>query len=404
LFALDPATGLLKFVTAPNFENPAHGNVYNIKIQATDSGNASIVKDVVVTVTNVDEAPLITSAAVMSIAETHAVAAPALTVGAIAASDPEGGSVTLSLVDSADGRFALSGNQLVVANPALLDFEDPTNPGHVWSVVVQASDAAGHVVLQTINVQITNGLAAENVVGGATTGNNSMNGTAGADIINGLAGQDTMTGLGGNDTYFVDNTGDKVVEAGNGGNDRIYTTLAKFDMNSAANVETLIFNGNGAFQGTAASNAASTIIGGGGDDRLSGGNQADTLIGGAGNDALTGGSGDDRLFGDAGADTINGGNGADRITGGTGADSLTGGLGNDTFYFGAGFGQDVITDFSVANDNHDILELSRALFASVDDVLAHSATVGANVVITAGADTITLQKVTILNAFDIHLI
>src|SRR5690606_1638391 len=37
-------------------------------------------------------------------------------------------------------------------------------------------------------------------IGGATTGNNTLNGTGGNDVINALAGNDTVNGNGGNDT------------------------------------------------------------------------------------------------------------------------------------------------------------------------------------------------------------
>jgi Ca2+-binding RTX toxin-like protein len=53
------------------------------------------------------------------------------------------------------------------------------------------------------------------------------------------ANKDTMTGGAGNDVYIVENGGDKLVEAANGGIDTIYTTLTSFDLNSAANVENL---------------------------------------------------------------------------------------------------------------------------------------------------------------------
>ncbi len=46
------------------------------------------------------------------------------------------------------------------------------------------------------------------------------------------------------------------------------------------------------------------VIGGGGNDRLTGNGQPNTLIGGAGNDTLTGGSGPDTFRGQAGADAL----------------------------------------------------------------------------------------------------
>ncbi|MEO3474597.1 hypothetical protein AAFN86_22205 [Roseomonas sp. CAU 1739] len=57
------------------------------------------------------------------------------------------------------------------------------------------------------------------------------------------------------------------------------------------------------------------------------------LIGGAGDDVLTGGFRADSLAGGAGDDTISGGWGDDSIEGGAGIDRLVGGPGDDTFIF-----------------------------------------------------------------------
>jgi len=69
------------------------------------------------------------------------------------------------------------------------------------------------------------------------------------------------------------------------------------------------------------SSKADTLLGGGGDDTLSGEGGKDSLYGLAGADTLKGGGGDDKLWGDAGADTLLGGEGDDFLVGGTGADT-----------------------------------------------------------------------------------
>ena len=63
------------------------------------------------------------------------------------------------------------------------------------------------------------------------------------------------------------------------------------------------------------------VLGGSGDDHITGAATADTLNGNAGNDILDGA---------AGADTLNGGPGDDTLIGGPGADVLNGGRGSDT--------------------------------------------------------------------------
>jgi len=136
-------------------------------------------------------------------------------------------------------------------------------------------------------------------------------------------------------------------------------------------------------------NGNDAILGLAGNDTLNGGNGNDVLDGGFGNDALAGGNGEDSLDGGPGNDTLDGGNGPDTVNGGTGDDNLTGGNGPDLFIFNAGFGDDVITDFS----NNDHLQFDDDLFLSPEEVLIASQQVGQDTVITAGTSTVTLQGV-----------
>ncbi|MGL6208893.1 MAG: proprotein convertase P-domain-containing protein, partial [Paracoccaceae bacterium] len=86
------------------------------------------------------------------------------------------------------------------------------------------------------------------------------------------------------------------------------------------------------------------LVGGAGQDRLSGLGGDDRLIGAGGDDLLAGGGGRDRLSGGAGADWLEGGAGRDR---------LSGGAGGDVFVFSARpdlRDADVIADFAVGLD------------------------------------------------------
>jgi hypothetical protein len=78
------------------------------------------------------------------------------------------------------------------------------------------------------------------------------------------------------------------------------------------------------------------LIGGGGNDTLTGDNNRNLLFGSGGNDQLFGLGGNDQLAGEAGIDTLFGGDGDDALFGGDGDDVLNGGLGNDTLVGGAG--------------------------------------------------------------------
>lgn len=61
------------------------------------------------------------------------------------------------------------------------------------------------------------------------------------------------------------------------------------------------------------------LVGGAGDDRISGRKGNDTLIGGGGNDRIDGGDGSDTLFGQEGDDTFTPGAGLDHVYGGSSA-------------------------------------------------------------------------------------
>ena len=87
------------------------------------------------------------------------------------------------------------------------------------------------------------------------------------------------------------------------------------------------------------------IIGGSGNDNLTGGDLNDILRGRGGRDELVGGEGNDRLFGGGGGDDLVGGIGNDLLAGGGGSDILTGGAGSDRFRF-TNNGRDEVMDFT----------------------------------------------------------
>ena len=102
------------------------------------------------------------------------------------------------------------------------------------------------------------------------------------------------------------------------------------------------------------------------------------------------------------------GNALDNVLIGNSGDNMLTGLdGNDTFVFCPGFGKDTITDF-VAGPNpgpHDVIEFDHSIFADFAAVLAASAQVGNDTVITADPhDTLTLKNMLAVNlhADDFH--
>ncbi|SPO61924.1 Heme peroxidase (fragment) [Pseudomonas inefficax] len=216
----------------------------------------------------------------------------------------------------------------------------------------------------TNGADILIGSAGNDVISGLD-GADQLFGGLGNDILNGGLGADAMNGGGGNDTFVVDNVGDTVIEALNGGVDLVQTSLASYTL--GANVENLTYTGVGNFIG--GGNALDNIItGGAGNDLLNGGAGADRLVGGLGNDIYVVDNVADVVIEAMGAGTdtvrtslasygmannienliytgvgnffgggntldniISGGAGNDLLNGGIGADRLVGGLGNDTY-------------------------------------------------------------------------
>ena len=168
------------------------------------------------------------------------------------------------------------------------------------------------------NDHLDGGIGNDKLMGEA--GDDVLFGGVGDDFLYGGAGNDHMAGGQGNDWYYVDDQGDRTVEAAGEGADTVMTNLATYTLQ--ANVENLNFyvnlNSNGQLVGPAAFNGT--------------GNSSDnTMTGWSLNDTLYGMDGNDTLNGEGGQDTLWGGGGNDLLDGGQGADELRGGMGNDIY-------------------------------------------------------------------------
>jgi Ca2+-binding RTX toxin-like protein len=210
-------------------------------------------------------------------------------------------------------------------------------------------------------------------------GNDSLSGDADDDTLQGGSGNDTLNGGSGNDTADYSYTGVNLTIALNSAGTAT-VTVAAGDTDSLLGIERVIGgSGNDTITGDAVANH---FTGGAGNDVLSGGANDDTLIGGSGNDLLDGGadydlasysyassnmtvtlnsagtvtvtvaagdtdtliaieqltagSGNDTITGDTGANVLDGGSGNDSLNGGAGDDTLSGGLGNDVIVGGTG--------------------------------------------------------------------
>ena len=101
-------------------------------------------------------------------------------------------------------------------------------------------------------------------------------GNSGNNLIDGGGGIDLVVGGAGNDTYFVDDPSDSGFELANEGNDAVFTSC---HYGLAADVETLVLQGSGDYQGYG-NNQVNTLLGNAGNNLLNGAGGADTMKGG----------------------------------------------------------------------------------------------------------------------------
>ncbi|GFE68804.1 calcium-binding protein [Chroococcus sp. FPU101] len=196
-------------------------------------------------------------------------------------------------------------------------------------------------IIGSYGSDVITGSAANNFLSGGD-GNDTLNGGAGSDTLNGGTGNNLLNGGAGNDTFYVNSSGDVVVEAANSGTDTVYSTV---NYTLTANVETLILNGSATI-GTG-NNLNNIIFANNNGNTLNGGDGKDTLIGGTGNDYLNGGTGNDVLNAYGGSYEV------DNLAGGTGADKFIMGDANRAFYNYPGlpagnYDYAVIADFKVS--------------------------------------------------------
>jgi Ca2+-binding RTX toxin-like protein len=138
-----------------------------------------------------------------------------------------------------------------------------------------------------------------------------------------------------------------VTDAGGLSSSESITLLIKGSTN-ATGVNLSGGNGDDTLSGDANNNAADVLMGNNGNDTLYGYGGTDALYGGNGDDKLYGGAGIDYLYGDNGNDTLDGGSEGDYLFGGKGNDILIGGSGADKFVFAPQNGNDRIMDFNAA--------------------------------------------------------
>ena len=144
-FAIDSDTGQLMTLTALDYETKA---TYSVTVAASDSGGLSDSIDVTITVTDVDEAPVITGDAAPNYAEDGTAA-----VATYSATDPESATITWSLEGDDAADFEIStGGVLTFVSPPDYEAAADDDTDNVYKVTVKASDGTNR---DTLSVTIT---------------------------------------------------------------------------------------------------------------------------------------------------------------------------------------------------------------------------------------------------------
>ena len=370
-FTIDASTGVLSFVTAPNFEAPTDAgtnNVYDVIVRATDSAGLFNTQAVAVTVGNVVEGPVITSGSGNSFAILHAqenIATSSAVTTVVASADDAGTAATYSITGGADAAdFHIVGATGVLTFAASPNYEAPadTNGDNVYEVTVTASTGHGPNSTQQLYIFVDNVVEPGDPViatppgpvptpppsGPQTFTGNAFNesiaaSSAGNDTIDGQGGNDTLDGGAGNN-LILGGDGNDVVR-GLDGADTIDGGTGNDDVNGNTGND-IVSGGDG----------ADTVRGGQGDDTIDGGNGDDPHVNGnIGNDIVHGNDGNDTVYGGQGPDPLYGDAGNDSLSGDLGNDVLFGGAGADRFGIARGGGQDWIGDFNAAEGDKVVM-------------------------------------------------
>ena len=148
-FALS-SSGVLAFAEGKDFEMPDDGDrdgIYETVVQVSD-GDSTAAAAVEVTLTGVNEAPVVSGRAVFSFAENGSG-----DVAAFTADDPEGDSVGWSLQGADRSVLAIDGGRLRFVSPPNFEAPADADRGNDYELVVVASDGELPATLEvTLNV------------------------------------------------------------------------------------------------------------------------------------------------------------------------------------------------------------------------------------------------------------
>ncbi|WP_394700966.1 Ig-like domain-containing protein [uncultured Cohaesibacter sp.] len=365
----------LSFDPGADFQDLGTGDSRNVtfEITATDSHGATATDTVTITITGVNDAPVVQALNLGSRSEDDGIQRFDLTSGQ---SDPDSGdtltATNITITDEDGNSVAFSNNTDGTISIDTNQFNDLwTDEAHVLTVSYFVSDGQAAVAnTATLTITGVNDAPAQShtLVAQSSFIDEDFCYQLPADTFVDSDGEQSLA-------YSVTLSDGSALPAwlsfdiatrtlsfaanAPGDNDvgqlSLLITATEPDGQSATTTMTLSLLDGELVEGTAGNDVmegtiqGDLLLGLGGDDEITGlpgadyidgGDDDDTLHGEAGDDVLIGGAGDDYLYGEGGDDELTSGDGIDRLYGGDGVDHLTGGEGNDTL--DGGDGNDVL--------------------------------------------------------------
>lgn len=359
-FAIDSATGELTLAQAIDYETAtSHG----ITIRVIDEDGLSVDEHVTVTVLDV--------------------------VPAVAPGDKPGRLIVTGTSNGDDDiELTLNGSGQTVVT---INGESTTLAADAEAIYLDTGDGDDTVTLVAGGPAIWANLGDGNdtVIVTGTGGNASsffvIDGGAGNDLLAGGDGPDYLIGGDDDDTLLGGSGGDRL-DGGNGA-DSLDGGLGDDTLDGGLNDDILLGGGGVdtvSYMTRIASVTVNLLTGTAGEE-----GESDTLsafeqiLGGAGDDDLTGDNGRNFILGLAGDDTVRGGAGKDTLLGGAGADRFEGGDDVDTLLAVAGLGGDDSADtllggggidLALIDPDDEVDELGRSPFESIEGYLQYLAT------------------------------
>ena len=152
-FSIDSSSGAISFVSTPDYETPTDANTDNAYelTFAVSNGTTTTLQELVITVTDVDEAPTITSAPSGSTPENTTSTFTAN------ATDPESNPLSYSLSGTDAANFTINPSSGAISFTTIPDYENPTDTdaNNVYSLTLEVSDST-HTTSQALSITVTN--------------------------------------------------------------------------------------------------------------------------------------------------------------------------------------------------------------------------------------------------------